>query len=113
MSGGVAAANSARSGFPATPPPLVMTRAQAPPARGPLTAGSAGRTAEHRVSRVEYQHVGAELRPDRRDQLLPHPRRAARPASAARQRSSALITGAHCPASGSSPKTVAVSRILT
>ena len=85
-------------------PALAVPPAHVPVPGGPLAAGHrARRPAEHRVSRVEGQHPGTELRPGAGDQLLQQ---------AARSRGNArLLTGrAHrvCPS-----KTHAEIRILT
>ena len=64
------------------PPPAHVPLTQSPlPARAHTLAHRARRPAEHRIPRVEEQHLGAELRPDRGHQLRQHPGRTAhRPA---------------------------------
>jgi hypothetical protein len=46
------------------------------PGRAATALNPARLAAEHRIRRVRYEHIGAELRPDRRDQLLQQPGRA-------------------------------------
>src|SRR5713226_3872827 len=63
-------------GFAGRQPALPVAEAHAPFAPGTDTPGHrAGRPAEHRIARVEYQVIGAELRADSRHQLARQSRR--------------------------------------
>jgi hypothetical protein len=76
----------------------------------------ARRSPEHRVTRVEHQVLGPELRPDRSDQLRQQPDRPSRRANNLKPVAVGAVrvplAGVHgC--TGSSSKTVAVNRTRT
>src|ERR1019366_9199852 len=93
-------------------PPLEMTAAHPASVRASrASVHQAQAAAEYRVSRIEDQHAGAELRALRRDQLLQQPGRPGRLLSSGTggRRLPGRAAHRHSPAS----KTVAVTRTFT